>query len=104
METKDYKSVYIHNGCRNPKMTVVKKDAKIKSPTFWEYILLSLALNYQYLMDLNVSLRDAELQKALLSFNYLNSKEYVFAKLKIAFIDLKISFHQQLIKKLTREK
>lgn len=109
METKDYKSIYIHNGCRNQKMTVVREVPK----RTWKYSAIHVLKMYRgkyilyvrYLIDLNISMQDAEIQKcSLRGFKYFNSKEYAFAKLRISFNDLRISFHQQIIKKLTREK
>lgn len=109
METKDYKSIYIHNGCRNPKMTVVREVPKrtwkassihVLKMYRGKYILWVVAL-----MNDNESLKDAEIQKfSSRGFQYFNSTEYAFAKLIIALNDLRISFHQQIIKKITREK
>lgn len=116
METKDYKSIYIHNGCRNPKMTVVKDAPKSILKLRVENMFLKIRLIFQKrkmiyydnvlrLINLNMSLKDAELQKAsLYGSEYLNTLEHAINKLKIQKNDLKISIHQQLIKKLTREK
>lgn len=118
METKDYKSIYIHNGCRNPKMTVVHEVPKRKSifQLRMENVILKIRLIFQKrkinyydnvlrLINLNMSLKDAELQKlSLFGQEYLNTTEYAWNNLKIAINDMNISFHQQIIKKLIREK
>lgn len=116
METKDYKSVYIHNGCRNPKMNVVKDAPKSILKLRVENLFLKIRLLFQKskmiyydnvlrLINLNMSLKDAELQKAsLFGPEYLKTQEAAYLGLVIAFNDLKISFHQQIIKKLIREK
>ncbi len=116
METKDYKSIYIHNGCRNPKMTVVREVPKSILKLRLENLFLKIRLKFQKfkmiyydnvlrLINLNMSLKDAELQKAsLFGPEYLNTTEYAYKNLRIVLNDLRISFHQQIIKKLTREK
>lgn len=116
METKDYKSIYIHNGCRNPKMTVVKDVPKSILKLRVENLFLKTRLiiqkrkmiyydNVLRLINLNMSLKDAELQKAsLFGPEYLNTLEHAINNLQIQKNDLKISIHQKIIKKLTREK
>jgi len=67
METKDYKSIYIHNGCRNPKMTVVHEVPKRTWKSCAIHVLKmyrgKYILRVSYLIDVNESLKDAEMQK-----------------------------------------
>jgi len=52
------------------------------------------------LIDLNMSLKDVQIQKSSLFPWYAKTTEYAVLNLRIAFNDLRISFHESIIKKL----
>jgi hypothetical protein len=95
METKKFKSVYIHNGCRSPKMKVVHPVPKIK---LCESIAIGASTKIQYLVDLNLSLMDAEIHKAnLYGKQYFGTFEHSIIKFNIILNNVRIEFHKSFL-------
>jgi len=90
--SKDFKSIHIHNGCRNSKMRVVLDVPKRK---LCESIAIEGLNKLQYLIDLNLSLIDAESNKAsLFGKQYLSTLEHAQIKLHIDLNDLRIKINK----------
>lgn len=93
-KTKDFKSILIHNGCRSSKSIPVKIVPKIK----WvDSIIIVATRNIKHQINKNLSLMDAESQKAILFGNkYFNTSEHAASNLKInlnhVIIKINVSF------------
>ena len=94
-KTKNFKSIKIHNGCRNPKMKIVHS---VKKTTLCQRIQKCALMHIQDLIDLNLSLIDAETLKAsLYGKEYLKTLEYAIIKLNIDLNDVRIEFHKSFL-------
>lgn len=93
MVKENFKSVYIHNGCRNPKVKPFKKV------TFCQKVEIIVSGKIRYLIDLNMSLRDAEIQKSALNGKwYFETMDHACAKLSIALNDVRIEINVYILK------
>jgi len=101
MDNKIFKSVYIHNGCRNPKVKPFKKLS------FCQSIEKSIVKKTQSLIDLNMSLRDAETLKAsYYGKEYLKTLEHASFNLTITLNDVRIQINVSILQafiKLTKK-
>lgn len=86
MDKKPFKSIYIHNGCRNSKVIPIAKKQ-----SFITWLISFLNYKIQYLIDVNESLMDAEMLKAsLYGPEYLKTISYAHSKLYIDINDVRI--------------
>jgi len=104
MDNKNFKSVYIHNGCRNPKV----KDIRYVPKRSWcQSIEKVIVGKTQSLIDLNMSLHDAETLKAsYYGKEYLKTFQHACFNLTIYLNDIRIGINVSILQtfiKLTKK-
>lgn len=98
VKEKNFKSVYIHNGCRNPKVNIVNAIQESKAKRFVISLIEGIALKVRELIDSNLSDMDAEtLKGALHGPQYLKTYEHAARNLSIEINHVRIVFWMNIL-------